>query len=439
MLFFKTPAVEFKFQSRLGGKTKALCSLFCILWKMGSVMRKLFLCAAAVLAGCCGPKPVELDSSVREEIALAVGEAIDEGNIPGAVVCVSSRGKTVYLEAFGNSSVVPDTVAMTTGTMFDLASVSKCVGTTLSFMQLVEQGKVSPGDKVSDYIPSFKPWTDPETGETEDITVQDLMTHSSGLAGYVSDTKGFIAEHGSPCPEAVVEYIATGSGRRFRPGTDYLYSCLNFITLQAILEKVTGEPLWEYAERNVFGRLSLRHTCYFPLEDDCLTPRAHKELKDLCAPTQVVDGEPLKAAVHDPMARLLNAGNSGNAGVFSNAEDLAAICNALLYPPRGRKRIISPETIALMRTVPPDNDPSVGRALGWDSQSRASVIKGSYFNPETVICHTGYTGTSVVVDFETGTVVIILANRVHPEDKGDCRPLRIRIADIVGQAVKGSL
>lgn len=407
-------------------------------------MNKLFLCSAAaafVLAGCCGSAgdPVELDSSVREEIASAVQDAIDSGNIPGAVVCVSSRGRTVYLEAFGNSSVFPDTVAMTVGKMFDLASVSKCVGTTLSVMQLVEQGKLGLKDKVSSFIPSFKPWTDPETSDTVYITVRDLLTHASGLPPYVADVKGFAAEHGNPCPDALIEYIASGTERRFRPGTGYLYSCLNFITLQAILEKITGMPLWEYAEKNVFGRLSLRHTCYFPLEDDCLTPRFHKELQGLCAPTEVLDGNPLKAAVHDPTARLLNAGNSGNAGVFSSAEDMAAICNALLYPPRGRKRILAPETIALMRTVPPENDPSVGRALGWDSRSRSSGIKGAYFNPETVICHTGYTGTSVVVDFETGTAVIILANRVHPDDDGSCGPLRVKIADIVGHAVKGSL
>ena len=394
----------------------------------------MFVSVALLLS--CRTREASLPEDVREQISQAVEESMAEGNFPGAVICVTHEGNTVYLEAFGNASVFPDTTAMETGMMFDLASLSKCFGTTLSFMQLIESGKVGLSDRVCDHIPGFKPWIDPETGETVDITIQDLMTHSSGVPAYLSNVPRFVEEHGTHCPEDLERQIAEVEGRRFRPGTDFLYSCLNFITLQYILEHETGEPLWKYAEKNVFGRLGLRHTCYFPLEEDCLTPAEHRDLAALCVPTEVIDGKALKAAVHDPTARLVNGGNSGNAGVFSTAEDLAVICNALFYPPKGRRRILSPETIELMRTVPSGNDPSVGRALGWDSRSSHSGIKGTIFNPETVLCHTGYTGTSAVLDFETKTAVIILTNRVHPVDDGACGPLRSRIADIVAAAVK---
>ena len=410
------------------------------------------LLAGAVAAGCAGRSSVKVsskcsgifDETVCNEIAKAVDESWAEGNFPGAVVCVTHKGRTVYLDAFGYASVYPDTTLMEPDMMFDLASLSKCFGTTLSMMQLIEKGKVGITDKVSDYIPGFKPWEDPETGESVDITIRDLMTHSSGISAYLSDVPGFVAENGTQCPEALIEWIATGEARHFRPGTDFLYSCLNFITVQNIVERVTGMPLWQYAEKNVYRPLGLRHTCYFPLEEDCLTPAVHKDLAESCVPTEVVDGKVLKAAVHDPIARLINGGNSGNAGLFSNAEDLAVICNALLYPPKGpfgrsRRRILSPETISVMRTIPPENDPSVGRTLGWDSQSSHSHIKGSIFNPETVICHTGYTGTSAVIDFETETAVILLTNRVHPTDDGACGPLRAKISDIVAAALKKGL
>ena len=416
------------------------------------------LLAGAAAVGCAGRGSGKVpsddsgifDDTVCNEIAKAVDESWAEGNFPGAVVCVTHKGRVVYLEAFGYASVYPDTTLMEPGMMFDLASLSKCFGTTLSMMRLIERGKVGLNDKVSKYIPGFKPWCDPETGETVDITVRDLMTHSSGISAYLSDVDGFVSRHGTHCNEDLIEWIAEGETRHFRPGTDFLYSCLNFITVQGIIERVTGVPLWKFAEMNIFRPLGLRHTCYFPLEEDCLTPAVHKDLAELCVPTEVIDGKALKAAVHDPIARLVNGGNSGNAGVFSNAEDLAVICNALLYPPKSpfvrgpvkghsRRRILSPETIALMRTIPPENDPSVGRALGWDSQSSHSHIKGTIFNPETVLCHTGYTGTSAVIDFETETVVLILTNRVHPTDDGACGPLRSRVADIVAAAVKKGL
>ena len=133
---------------------------------------------------------------------------------------------------------------MTTDTMFDLASCSKVMGTTLAFMKLVENGQVRIEDNVSLYIPGFAPWTDPGTGEQVQIKVRDLMTHSSGLAPYI-DVESFVKEYGENCPGLLEEYIATKVKRNFRPGTDCMYSCLNFITLQRILEKVTGQKLYE--------------------------------------------------------------------------------------------------------------------------------------------------------------------------------------------------
>ena len=417
-------------------------------------MRKLIILAAAaaltVTAFAQGtalrqdsPERHGMNPEKLARVDRVIDDAIAAKEIPGAVLSVVRGNEIVWLKAYGNKSVTPTVEPMTTETLFDLASVSKCVGTTLSFMQLIENGYVRLTDNVDRYIPDFKPWTDPESGETVDITVRDLLTHSSGLTPYIN-ADSFVKEYGGDNPEKLEWYIATKVKRNFRPGTDFMYSCLNFVTLQRILERVTGEKLYEYAQEHVFDVLGLKHTCYFPL---IYTPAVDNsaELAGLCAPTEVqADGKPLVAQVHDPMARLVMGGNSGNAGVFSNAEDLSAVCAAImnggcLVDKKGRAlentRILSPATIRLMTAIPPQNDPSVGRALGWDKKSSHSGPRGDLFNPETTIMHTGYTGTSVVIDLESKTAVILLTHRVHPEDKGGVGRLRALMANIVAGSI----
>lgn len=371
-----------------------------------------------------------MDARILARIDSTVNASIADGDIPGAVVGVVRNGTLVYEKAFGNKAVYPEVEPMTVETMFDLASVSKCVGTTLSFMQLVEQGKVRLVDPVKYYFPDFQPWTDPETGEKVDIKVQDLLTHSSGLDAYLPNVADYVQEFGTNSPEQLLNYICTRTGRNFRPGTKQLYSCLNFITLQYILEKVTGEKLCDYAQRYVFDALGLKHTCYIP-EHFCYTPIS------MIAPTEKqADGSVLRGQVHDPIARLINAGNSGNAGVFSNVEDLAIICAALLNDGSyNGRRILQPLTVQKMFTVPATNAPEVARALGWDTYYTGPYTSGDIFPLEQLRGHTGYTGTSILLSPDTQTAVIVLAHRVHPDDDGSASRLRSTVASIVAASI----
>ena len=371
------------------------------------------------------PKSRGMDQDHLALVDGVIEEAISAGTIPGAVLSVVRGDDIVWLKAYGNKSVVPEVVPMTTETMFDLASCSKVMGTTLAIMQLIENGRLLPEDKVSLFIPDFAPWTDPETGEEVQIRVRDLLTHSSGLSPYI-DVNTFVKEYGENCPELLERFIATKVKRNFRPGTDCMYSCLNFITLQRILEKLTGQKLYEYVQEHIFDPLSLKHTCYFPLDPSLpkLPGIDYDALAALCAPTTVqADGLPLVARVHDPLARRIMGGNSGNAGMFSDARDLSTLCSAIMK--RGGN-ILRPMTTRLMVTVPAENDPKVGRTLGWDTKS----------GREATIMHTGYTGTSVEIDLKTRTAVILLTNRVHPEDKGSVSRLRSQISNIVASSIK---
>lgn len=416
-------------------------------------MRKTFILTAVLLATCAMPTAAQLkmsspgkhgmDPAKLAQVDRVIEEAIAEKTIPGAVISVVRGDAIVYLKAYGNKSVVPSVEPMTTETMFDLASVSKCVGTTLSFLQLVENGYVRLTDPVARYIPGFRPWKDPDSGETVDITVRDLLTHSSGLSPYIA-VDAYVKEFGENTPDSLERYIATRVPRHFRPGTQMLYSCLNFVTLQRILERVTGEKLYEYAQRHVFDVLGLKHTCYFPLADPPAVPDADR-LAGLCAPTEVqADGLPLVAKVHDPIARRVMSGNSGNAGVFSNAEDLSVICAAILgngrLPATAKTsktgRILSPAMVRVMATIPPENDPSVERALGWDKSQTGPGTRGDLFDPASTLAHTGYTGTSIVIDQKTRTAVILLTHRVHPHDEGSLARLRALVSNIVAGSIR---
>jgi CubicO group peptidase (beta-lactamase class C family) len=370
------------------------------------------------------PDKAGMDPARLSNVDAIIENSIKIGEVPGAVLAVVRDGKMVYLKSYGNKSVYPKVEKMDVNTVFDLASVSKPLGTAIAFMQLVEQGKIRLTDNVSMYIPGFKGYENPEGGRPIDIRIIDLLTHSSGLPPYAPAAE-LVAKYGSPAPEGLIEYIATCK-RDFKPGAKFQYSCLNFITLQNVLQNVTGVKLEEYAQKNVFDVLGLKNTTFNP------KPEMYAKI----APTEKqADGTVILGKVHDPLARLLNGGNSGNAGVFSDAEDMAIIAAALMNGGEyNGKRILGSLTVETMTRVPKDVE-QLGRSLGWDNYSSYASNSGNLFHPTKTYGHTGYTGTSFIIDPVSKTAVILLANRVHPEDKGSV----VRLRALVANAVAGSV
>ena len=413
----------------------------------------LFLLLSAVMiSSCCAsnsgniklqkvsPESVGMCSERLQLADSVINQAIAKSEIPGAVLAVVRGDKIAYLKAYGNKQVYPDTVKMTENTIFDLASVSKCVGTTLSFLQLVENGKVRLTDPVEMYIPGFQQWVDPETGRKTSIRVQDLLSHSSGILPYIN-TASYLKKYGPATPDSLIKHIAQELPLKYKPTTGYTYSCLNFITLQNILQNVTGMKLYQYAQQNVFGALGLKHTSYLPLDAadrqealSTVTP----DFLSLVAPTEGENGKVILGEVHDPTARLVNMGNSGNAGVFSNAEDLAVIAAAILNKGEVKgRRVLSPLMVETMMTNPKTNDPSIERNLGWDTYTTGAGTKGDIFltQPNTFV-HTGYTGTSMLFDIDNNCCVILLTNRVHPSDAaGVVARTRGVVANIVAASI----
>lgn len=373
------------------------------------------------------PEEVGMSSERLSKIDGIVNAAVERKDFPGAVVAVVRGQKICYMKAFGKKAWVPKEEPMTVESVFDMASLSKCIGTTLSFMQLVEDGRVRLSDEVRDYIPEFAPWVNPENPkEKVHITIENLLTHTSGLDSYIN-VKNYCKSHPAGQPDSLMHYIAVNTGRHFRPGTGYIYSCLNFVTLQNVLQKVTGEKLCDYAQKNVFDRLGMKNTRYYPIG----TKIDAETLANIC-PTEVQeDGLPYRGQVHDPIANILNNGNSGNAGVFSNAEDVAIVAAAMFgYGQWNGRRILSPLTVKKMLTVPAKQPKHIGRALGWDAKNwYCELFSDNSFN------HTGYTGTAFAFDMDNQLAVIILTNRAHPHDGGAVSQTRGLVCNVVASAL----
>ncbi len=193
-----------------------------------------------------------------------------------------------------------------------------------------------------------------------------------------------------------------------------------------MVEVITGMTLADYAAKNIYDVLGLKHTLYNP----------PKEMYNMIAPTEIQgDSTVLTGVVHDPLARVMNGGNSGNAGLFSNAGDMAVIAAALMNGGEYEgKRILGSLTVKTMTTVP-EGVRELGRSLGWDNYSSYSSNLGNLFTPLLTYGHTGYTGTSIVIDPVQKVAVILLTNRVHPYDKGSVVRLRALVANIVAGSV----
>ena len=372
------------------------------------------------------PSEVGMDESRLVKVDDIINASIEKKEIPGAVLAVVRDGKMAYIKAYGNKSVYPETVPMTEDVVFDLASCSKVVGTAMSMAHLLENGGYRLTDRVDMYIPGFQPYTDPKTGEKVNIRMIDVLTHSSGLPSYVSPDV-VIKAKGKDDPDSLMSYIATMK-RIYRPTTEFEYSCLNFITLQNVLQNITGMTLAEYAQKNIFDVLGMENTTYMP--------KNKPEILAKVAPTEKQpNGECFLGEVHDPLARVMNHGNSGNAGVFSNADDLAILAAALMNGGNyNGKQVLGKLTVETMTTVP-EGFEHLGRSLGWDNYSPYASNNGNLFHPKKTFGHTGYTGTSIVVDPVSKTAVILLAHRVHPADKGSVVRLRALVANVVAGAV----
>jgi len=368
---------------------------------VGSRVRS-FVCwtgAALAVAFCCAPAA---DADQLARIPEIVQDEAAAGHLPGAVVLVGKHGKIVYRRAFGARALLPSRTALTEDTIFDLASLTKVIATTPAIMQLVEQGRIALADPVAKYWPAFA------ANGKAGITVEQLLTHTSGLRADL-DQRG--KWHGTAAALAKV----AAEIPVHRPGSRFLYSDINFIALGELVRRVSGEPLDTYVVRHIFQPLGMADTGFKP-------PAAARAR---IAPVDLEDGVLRWGEVQDPIARRMG-GVAGHAGLFGTADDLAKFAAMLLA---GGGGVLSPASVAAM-TAPHTLPGGVTRGLGWDIASPYSGGQDAAFGPRS-FGHTGYTGTSLWIDPASQSFLIVLASRLHPDGRGDVKPLRRHLAQLV--------
>ena len=386
--------------------------------RLGQAVRVILVLSLCTVPGCQRPAE-KVSKEALNSIDQVVREEIEKGSFPGAVVLVGQGQEILYRRAFGDQVTTPSQEAMNEDTVFDIASLTKPVATAASIMILRDRGKIDLSDCAGKYLPAFA-----REGK-ESATIEHLLTHTSGLPAYTSASE-LEEQSASPCPDKVIEKICSLKALG-KPGEEFRYSCLGYITLAKIVEAVSGKNIDVFAAENIFGPLKMNHTAYNPPESWNQNIAATEVVKG--QPAGAWAGQPLRGTVHDPLARLMG-GISGNAGVFSTADDLSIYCRMLLNGGTwDGAQVLSGESVRLMTGVA-----SHGRACGFDVQSGYSWIKGSYA-PQNTFCHSGYTGTSIVCDPAGRIYIIILTNRAHPNDKGNTKALRTKVADIVFQTL----
>ncbi|WP_223484298.1 exo-beta-N-acetylmuramidase NamZ domain-containing protein [Pseudomonas sp. A-RE-19] len=345
----------------------------------------------------------DFDAVARLQVAQIVEGQIAAGRIPGAVVLIGDATHVRYRQAFGQRATAPSPEPMSLETEFDLASLTKVIATTTAIMQLAEAGRIDLDAPVARYWPAFASYG------KDAVTVRNLLAHTSGLRPDLP------ARPVHPGREGVLSAIAA-QRLRDAPGEHVIYSDLNFVVLGELVERITHSPLNAYCQVHIFGPLGMRDTVFLP--------DAQRAARS--APTIVNQAGILRGRVHDPTAQWMG-GVSGNAGLFSTADDLARFAQMVLNQGRtGTRQILRPASIAALASAASPLDTVPWRGLGWELAA-PFVPDHDRLPPIGVIGHTGYTGTGLWIDRVTGQFIIILSNRVYPDDSGDARPLRAQL------------
>ncbi|WP_165972207.1 serine hydrolase domain-containing protein [Paenibacillus piri] len=333
---------------------------------------------------------------------------IAEKSIPGAVLDITLSDRFHFQQAFGAHSTETENKAFTLSTLFDAASLTKVTATLPAVLLLMERRMLALDDRVQRFLPQFR---HPE------VTLRQLLQHSSGLPADLPD----IARNKPR--DIMAEIIA--QELLFAPGSQVVYSDLGMILLGSIVEHVTGEKLNGFTRREIFIPLSMSDTMYLP-SDSC---------KNRIAATEWNEGAFISGVVHDEKSFLLG-GVSGSAGLFTTASDLTRYARMWLEPAdslltkRWREECL--------------RGPLMGRGLGWEVwpgiqslSERCEVPSQSCGDdwPAGSYGHTGFTGTSIWIEPESGLTVVFMTNAVH---YGRANPIR-RLRPILHQAIYSSL
>jgi CubicO group peptidase (beta-lactamase class C family) len=358
-------------------------------------------------------RSLHVDSQRLSRAKALLERAVDDGAFAGAVALVALGGRVVAHWAIGHAQVEPDPRPMQLDTIFDLASLTKPLAGATAALVLLEDGAWSLDDAVARFIPEFG-----ACGK-QDVTVRQLLTHSSGLGAWAA-TYAHARE-----PEGALKYICS-LPLTYLPGSSVVYSDLGFSMIGHLVRRVTGEGLDALLTSRVWGLLGMTDTGYVPpvalRPRIAATERGNRfEQVMLRVRGESFDGwrdHVLVGEVNDGNTHYALGGISSHAGLFSSAADVLRL--ATMYLHQGSP-ILSPATIAAA-TSDHTPGPATARGLGWELTARKSMpaprAYGDLLSAGT-FGHTGFTGTSLAVDPERQLIIILLTNRTHPDARND--------------------
>ncbi|MBO3833450.1 MAG: serine hydrolase [Candidatus Brockarchaeota archaeon] len=346
-------------------------------------------------------------NNLRRTLTNAVNDVF-----PGASVTVYKGDKLVYEEAFGYAETVPSRRSTSVETLYDLASLTKPLATSIILAKLVEEGLLYLKQRVSEVLPEYSRTSAGQDDLKSKTEIWMLLSHSAGLPAWAPLYKLGENSRRKLFEEAARSFINSP------PGSRVVYSDLGYIVLTALMENVTGEKIDSLFEKLVAKPLGLKRTVYNPLN--------HGFTENEIASTEIdpATGLPLRGIVHDENARALE-GLSGHAGLFSASGEVALIGNELLQSYLGESdRLVKKATAMTMLRPWVDGEYCYG--LGWQVY-RKTVTQafGDLFTDGKAFCHTGFTGTSICIDVEQRIVAVLLSNRVHPS-RENTRIMRFR-------------
>ena len=353
------------------------------------------------------------DSAALARVDSVILRAVEDGATPGAALVVGRGGQLVRLRGYGHLDWGIGSPLVSEATVYDLASLTKAVGTTTLTLMLANEGKLSLDDRLSKHL---RFW--PRKGRHGEVRIKHLLWHTSGLpAGAAVWTRGGTR----------TERLAQLAKLRISssPGARREYSDVGMMLLGALLEQVTGEPLDVLVAERVALPLGWQETAFNPLMRDIALDRI--------APTELDrrTGNVLRGRVHDSNAAAL-AGIAGHAGLFGSARDLASFAAAMLDAARGRSNpLFSGGSFATAL-----EKRAFGRPLGWDVPTGTRSSAGHLFSDES-FGHTGFTGTSIWIDPRRDVFVVLLTNRLHPSARNQKHvALRSDVHDAVQLALR---
>lgn len=383
------------------------------------------------------PNQLIKDPAALTGLDQYLNNSIGRGVFPGCQVLALKNGQVVYKKNYGSFSYGSNT-PVTDKTLYDIASVTKLAATTLAVMKLYEQGKLDLNRTLGDYLP----WT--STSDKAGLKISNILLHQAGMKAWIPFYKSTIDSTGNPDHNI---YAAFKSGKFTVPVASgmfmnqnyvdtvwkeilaspltypagYVYSDLDFLFLQKVVESIAKMPLDEYVSKNFYEPLGLKNIVFNPWK---------LNWQQRCAPTErdnYFRFQFLQGYVHD-MASAMLGGVTGHAGLFSNAEDLAVIMQMLANGGTYRgKKIFNPETVSLFTGY---RSGLSRRGYGFDKPEKNSGDGGpaSNYCSKGAFGHQGFTGTCVWADPDKGVVFVFLSNRINPSaDNGLINKLGVRV------------